>query len=438
MSMDLPTGWERTTLGIVAPLAYGKALPQGSRSTLGSVPVFGSSGCIDWTDHALTAGPTLIVGRKGSVGSVFVSDCPCWPIDTVYYVNASPQRNLKFLRYLIESLSLQRLDKSTAVPGLSRDDYNVVEVRLPPLAEQSRIVGVLEEHLSDLDHAVANLKSARSKTSAYLAASFNAAAMGTLLSDQPSGDKLEWRPFSSTIADISQGWSPKCHPEPPTIDDQWGVIKTTAIQPARFDSSECKALPQGFQPRPDIEIRVGDLLVTRKGPRSRAGVAAAVRQTRSRLMICDTVYRIRLKSERARPHFMAIVMSSPTVSSAIDRAKAGISESGLSLTHDRLGAVLVPLPPLDAQERIEAEMDRRIEAVERAYADIDLQLARAARLRLSICQSAVSGRLVPQDPTEKSAGALLAEVRSQSTTRATSSSSPRGLKRATTPHRANG
>lgn len=317
----------------------------------------------------------------------------------------------KFLAYRLNASDFVAFASRQNEGDRPRVDFGQLapfEILLPPLDEQHRIVAALEELLSDLAAAAAGLERALGRVSAYLDSCFESAAMGNLLTDRPLIGDLNWQPLSHIIDEISQGWSPKCHPEPPSDDHQWAVIKTTAIQPARFSSAECKALPDAFTPRPELEVRKGDLLVTRKGPRSRAGVAAAVRSTRERVMICDTVYRLRLNPYFARPHFMAIVMSSPTVSAAIDAAKAGISESGVSLTHDRLGAVRVPLPSLEIQDQIELEIDRRVETADRVMQDLRLQLVRAARLREAILKEAFTGRLLGQSPNGTRAVASLA------------------------------
>jgi type I restriction enzyme S subunit len=74
----------------------------------------------------LTERPCIIVGRKGSVGSVHLSRVACWPIDTTYYVEPPKGLDLWFLFYLMSTLSLGSLDKSTAIPGLNRNDaYDV-------------------------------------------------------------------------------------------------------------------------------------------------------------------------------------------------------------------------------------------------------------------------------------------------------------------------
>jgi type I restriction enzyme S subunit len=147
---SLPPGWERTTLGKILPISYGKGLTKTKRDESGPYLVYGSSGQVGNHSQALTQKPSLIIGRKGSVGEVYYSKLPCWPIDTVYYVEESHGINLGFFQYLLKGLNLSQLDKSTAVPGLSRDDYNAVEVAVAPFNQQRRIVAEIEKQFSRL------------------------------------------------------------------------------------------------------------------------------------------------------------------------------------------------------------------------------------------------------------------------------------------------
>src|SRR5690348_13238577 len=80
---------------------------------------------------------------------------------------------------------------------------------------------------------------------------------------------------------FQQGWSPQCE-SVPALDDEWGVLKTTAIQHGLFWDHENKRLPNSLQPRPQIEVKPGDVLMTCAGPRSRCGVACLVERTRSK------------------------------------------------------------------------------------------------------------------------------------------------------------
>ena len=74
----VPEGWKRKNIGSIAPLQYGKALKKDNRVP-GPYSVYGSSGVVGTHKKALVTGPTIIVGRKGNVGSVFWSASDCYP-----------------------------------------------------------------------------------------------------------------------------------------------------------------------------------------------------------------------------------------------------------------------------------------------------------------------------------------------------------------------
>lgn len=80
--------WRHVQLGEVCEFKYGKSLAAGKRDG-GKYSVYGSNGAVGSHSVALTDGPAIIVGRKGSFGEVAYSPDPCWPIDTTYYIDSS-------------------------------------------------------------------------------------------------------------------------------------------------------------------------------------------------------------------------------------------------------------------------------------------------------------------------------------------------------------
>ena len=93
-------------LGDVCEFTYGNGLTQARRKG-GEVPVYGSNGIVGWHDEAATNGPTIIVGRKGSIGEVHFSETPCWPIDTTYYIDSTKKPcDLNWLYYTLLALDL--------------------------------------------------------------------------------------------------------------------------------------------------------------------------------------------------------------------------------------------------------------------------------------------------------------------------------------------
>ncbi|MCL6582687.1 MAG: restriction endonuclease subunit S [bacterium] len=135
--------WHEVTVGDFAPFAYGKGLPEHQRDPFGDIPVFGSNGTVGVHSEALTSGPTVIIGRKGTVGAVHYSEKPCWPIDTTFYVTDPDTNVLRFKYYLLKSLGLEHMNADSAVPGLNREAAHARKVRIPPLPEQRAIAHIL-------------------------------------------------------------------------------------------------------------------------------------------------------------------------------------------------------------------------------------------------------------------------------------------------------
>ena len=92
----------------------------------------------------ITDEPTIVVGRKGSIGSVTWIDGPAWPIDTAYFVKPRVALDRRWAYWLLKSLRLDTMNKSAAVPGLNRDDVYRLQVEVPPLSEQRRIAAILD------------------------------------------------------------------------------------------------------------------------------------------------------------------------------------------------------------------------------------------------------------------------------------------------------
>jgi type I restriction enzyme, S subunit len=282
------------------------------------------------------------------------------------------------------------MDRSTAVPGLSRDDYNAKEIALPDFDEQQRIVAEIEKQFTRLDAGVASLKRVETALKRYRDSVLKAACEGQLVAKTSDWKQVH---LKEVIGVISQGWSPKCDLTREAAADEWAVVTTTAVQSMRYVDNQAKPLPPQFAPRPKLEIKVGDFLMTRKGPRKRAGVTCLVRSTRPKLMLCDTVYRFRCDESSVTPDYLELALNSPSVVRAIDRQKAGINESGVSLTHGRLGVVSVPVPTILEQQLIVQEVHRRLSVLEELDAIIKANDRRVVRLRQAVLKQSFNALL---------------------------------------------
>lgn len=135
--------WKNSNLGSIAVLNYGKALTADKRIQ-GKVPVYSSSGISGWHNTPLVNEEAVIIGRKGTVGTVYYSKEPFYCIDTAYYIKKSDsQADLKFLYYLLQTLGLKNLNEDSAVPGLNRNTAYAQRFRLPDENTQRDIASIL-------------------------------------------------------------------------------------------------------------------------------------------------------------------------------------------------------------------------------------------------------------------------------------------------------
>ncbi len=118
---------------------YGKSLPAKNRLE-GEFPVYGSSGITGYHNEYLVKGPGIIVGRKGSIGTVYFCEKDFFPIDTVYFIEVIKEKlDLGYAYYLLQQSGLSNLNTDAAVPGLYRDIFYSVKVEIPSIEAQRAI-----------------------------------------------------------------------------------------------------------------------------------------------------------------------------------------------------------------------------------------------------------------------------------------------------------
>ncbi len=420
MSEVAPEHRIRGTLGELLPLKYGKSLPAAARDANGSVPVFGSSGVVGQHAASLTSGPTIIVGRKGNVGAVHFSAVPCWPIDTAYFVEPPAGHSATYYRYLLTSLNLVRLDKSTAIPGLSRDDYNAVQVAVHAPAQQLEIVAELEKQFSRLDEAVANLQRVKANLKRYKASVLKAAVEGRLVETEATLARREDRTFETgeqllqRILEVRRAkWAGRgkfCEPEAPVVGEALSIpdgwCRSTIPQIANIASGNTPAgILDLVKPAGDVPwFKVGDMnhernqhsmahadawlthqQVEKLGlrvfppqtvifPKRGGAIATNKKRLLSSCGACDLNVMGITPFDEVAPYFFLWFES-------IDLAKLSDGSNIPQINNKDIVPLIVPLPPSAEQYRIVAEVDRHLSIIREVESEVDANLKRAQALR---------------------------------------------------------
>ena len=170
-------------------------------------------------------------------------------------------------------------------------------------------------------------------------------------------DSWEWIRLSAILTSTDAGKSPQCENRPRTIGE-WGVIKTTAIQDGYFIAEENKVLPLDFNLQESMVVHHGDLLITRAGPRNRTGVICVVDGEPENLILSDKTVRLSYLRNFVNPHYVMTALSSPAMQYYVVDAMTGMASSQVNISQEKMETFLLPLPPLNEQQRIVDEVSK--------------------------------------------------------------------------------
>lgn len=375
--------------------------------------------------------------------------------------------------------------RASVVPSIRKSDVSSLLFPLPPRAEQTRIVEKLEELLSELDAGIAELKAAQRKLAQYRQSLLKAAVEGALTADwraargepEETGAELlqrilaerrarweqkqlskfaeqgkpppnEWRakypePVTSNMTDLPQlpgGWAwatvDQCAIDEDGITDgPFGsnlksehytesgprVIRLQNIGDGRFQDARAHISVKHYEKLKKHAVVDGDVVVAMLGeilPRAcsvPAGIAPAI--------VKADCARVRINAALVRADFLVVALNSEPTRKQVERLIKGVGRPRINLGNIR--SIPVPLPPKSEQLHILSMLSESLESCDVQRSAIEMGFSLSAAQRKNILKAAFAGQLVPQDPSDEPAGALLARVRAK---RETYEKRPKGRK----------
>jgi len=202
--------------------------------------------------------------------------------------------------------------------------------------------------------------------------------------------------LDEAISTIDAGWSPACLPSARDDENKWGILKTTAVQVLRFLPHEHKELPASLDPRPQYQIEVGDILITRAGPKNRVGICCVVNTAPPKLMISDKLIRFHIVDDLINPRFVALCLSAGEPGRIVERLKSGMADSQMNISQDKLRAITIPLPPREEQLRILTKIETFMKIVD-IYSNGLRKGERIAEQIAAVAISALTGIAIEQE-----------------------------------------
>ncbi|GAA4333632.1 hypothetical protein GCM10023165_08900 [Variovorax defluvii] len=270
--------------------------------------------------HVLRAGPQVL---------------PEW----VYYFLRRKRLRNQMRRFMTGTAGQQRVPVADLAAAL---------IPVPDLAHQQRMV----EMLSCTDSAVRLRRRSRALLDRY-----SPGLMLEMFGD-PAGNPKGWPVFTlgELLEGIDSGKSPRCLDRPKT-EDEWAVLRLSALRNGLYNESEHKTLPPGEAPDARWEVRAGDLLFVRKNAPEFVGTPAYVWHTRGRILMPDLIFRLRPRPEAGlNPLYLWALLRTPAVRQRLRVLASGTAASMPNISKERLRTLKVMLPPIHLQEAFARRM----------------------------------------------------------------------------------
>ncbi|MDD4929593.1 MAG: restriction endonuclease subunit S [Gallionella sp.] len=379
--------------------------------------------------------------------------------------------NNEFLYYylLSERRSLIKAGKGGAQPNLSQGVIKEWPINLPPLCEQHRIVAKIEELFSELDKGIENLKTAQVQLKVYRQAQLKHAFEGKLTAQwrAENQDKLEtadallkriqqeraaryqqqladwqvnggtkpkapkylppltaeeraelpelpegwgWCKLGNFIDSIDAGKSFKCDEREPRANEI-GVAKVSAVTWGEYDESESKTCTDSSKENEAYLIQSGDFILSRANTIDLVGACVIARKVTKKIMLSDKTLRIRFDGF-SQEYFLQY-LGSRIGRKQIMLLSTGNQESMRNIGQERIRSITVPICSVVEADAVIESLAARLSEVDQLELTITTSLQQSEALRQSILKKAFSGQLVPQDPHDESASALLARIKAE-------------------------
>lgn len=366
------------------------------------------------------------------------------------------------------------LQRGVSYPAVRDQDVLSQKVALAPTAEQTRIAEKLEELFTELDAGAAELLAAQKKLQQYRQSLLKSAVEGALTADwraanppQETGEALlarilqerraRWEGrqlarFEAQGNSPPRGWQKKyTEPVPPqtnylpALPQGWtwaslGQLLESLSSGSRdwspyYDRGNCVfVMAQNVRPwRPDFsfrqfvdppvgdrdrarsEVKKDDLLVTIVG--ANTGQVCRIHEEFVSHFVCQSVALLRLVHTDLSEFLNAVLNSEGHGQRQFREMNYGAGRPHLSF--DQLESVCIPLPPCDEQVEIVRQVESALSATNQMESEFLLLRRQFIAQRQNILRAAFAGQLVPQDPTDEPASALLARIRAERATQAT-------------------
>lgn len=461
---ELPESWAAVTLEAVADVHDNLREPVNSterKGRVGPFPYYGATGQVGWIDDFRQEGEYVLLGEDGAPffdptkDKAYLVSGKCWVNNHAHVLKGREGVCLnRYLLYALNQVNYRGFANGTTRLKLTQAAMRQLPINLAPLAEQHCIVAKIEELFSELDQGVASLKTAREQLKVYRQSLLKNAFEGKLTAAWRGAhrDQLETATalqqriarerearYQQQLADWQTankpGPKPKApKPLPPLTPEElaelpelpagWGWFKFGSVS-ENFDgkrvplSAKEREGRKGLYPyfgacsvidHVDDYLFDGDyILIGEDG-------ANLLSKSKPLAFLVSGKFWVNNHAHIVQPLGFCQAKYLVYQFGAINLVRFITGTAQPKLTQANLDKVPIALCSFDEQEEIVQELESKLSEADQLDQTLATALQQADALRQSILKKAFCGQLVPQDPNDEPATALLERIRAARST----------------------
>ena len=326
---------------------------------------------------------TLLVAMYGSIGKLGITGIECCTNQAIAYAKELYGVTTKYMFYFMALIKsdLFALGKGGTQKNISQSILNSLSVPVPPIEEQERIVARIEELFSQLDNGVETLQKIKQQLAVYRQA--------VITSAFPSIDQNNWKrldEISEIIGGITKGRNLEGQE---TIELPY--LRVANVQNGFLDLGEMKTIILKKTEKEKYLLQYGDVLYTEGGDRDKLGRGTVWRNEIDECVHQNHVFKARLNQSVAIPDYVAY-WSMSTFARNYFYAKGKQSVNLASINKTVLSALTLPVPSLEEQEQVVANIRERLSVCDSIEQTVDTALQQAEAMRQSILKQAFERR----------------------------------------------
>jgi len=378
----LPKDWRYYSWSEVLEVRNGKN-QKAVLSENGKYPIYGSGGIMAYANDYLCNEGTTIIGRKGSINNPIYVETKFWNVDTAFGISPKPELDSKLLFYFCLGYDFTKHNKSTTLPSLTKSDLLKIQIPLPPLSEQKRIVSKLDALFSRIDKSISLLE----KNINYSQALKNSIIENTFIKLLNNSKIFKIKEF----AEIKGG---KRLPKGEVLLDEktnYPYIRVTDFnEDGSIDLENLKYLKKEVQEQIKRYIITSkDLYISIAGTIGKTGI---IPKELDNANLTENAARLVFKSNiKINNQFIYYFTLSNNFKEQVDLATKTVAQPKLALT--RLAEVEIPIPSIEMQDKEVKEFDLISSKTNEILKHQQSKLTYLKALKASILDKAFKGEL---------------------------------------------